>query len=275
MARATASRSTVARAAPAIVPAWTPARSPPTGWDASVPRRMGPPEGPGDGPCRGSHRRSAAALEHPAVLTLGRGADESHVLAPPALLEARGIELLRVERGGEVTYHGPDSSSPTRSSSSQTAGSCSGRSFARSRPPSRTRAPPSASWRAAGMATPAVGSTPRAPSLARSARSASGSNGDELPRHRAQRGRDPRGLRPAVDPCGMPGLDYDVHRPGGRPYPTSPVHRPASPRPAPSSPGRSPQESTPRSRVHYRRTRILPASGTLDRLAVLVAPVPA
>jgi lipoyl(octanoyl) transferase len=46
-------------------------------------------------------------LEHPAVLTLGRSADESHVLAPPALLEARGIELLRVERGGEVTYHGP------------------------------------------------------------------------------------------------------------------------------------------------------------------------
>lgn len=46
-------------------------------------------------------------LEHPAVLTLGRQADDSHVLAPPALLEARGIELLRVERGGEVTYHGP------------------------------------------------------------------------------------------------------------------------------------------------------------------------
>jgi lipoyl(octanoyl) transferase len=46
-------------------------------------------------------------LEHPAVLTLGRGADESHVLADAAELEARGIELLRVERGGEVTYHGP------------------------------------------------------------------------------------------------------------------------------------------------------------------------
>ncbi len=46
-------------------------------------------------------------LEHPAVLTLGRGADDSHVLAPPAMLEARGIEVLRVERGGEVTYHGP------------------------------------------------------------------------------------------------------------------------------------------------------------------------
>jgi lipoyl(octanoyl) transferase len=46
-------------------------------------------------------------LEHAAVLTLGRGADESHVLATAAELEARGIELLRVERGGEVTYHGP------------------------------------------------------------------------------------------------------------------------------------------------------------------------
>jgi lipoate-protein ligase B len=46
-------------------------------------------------------------LEHPAVLTLGRNADEAHVLAPEALLARRGIELVRVERGGEVTYHGP------------------------------------------------------------------------------------------------------------------------------------------------------------------------
>jgi lipoyl(octanoyl) transferase len=46
-------------------------------------------------------------LEHPAVLTLGRQADDAHVLAPAHLLEERGIEVLRVERGGEVTYHGP------------------------------------------------------------------------------------------------------------------------------------------------------------------------
>jgi lipoyl(octanoyl) transferase len=46
-------------------------------------------------------------LEHPPVLTLGRGADESHVLATPDELDRRGIEVLRVERGGEVTYHGP------------------------------------------------------------------------------------------------------------------------------------------------------------------------
>ena len=46
-------------------------------------------------------------LEHPPVLTLGRQADEGHVRATPAERAARGIELIRVERGGEVTYHGP------------------------------------------------------------------------------------------------------------------------------------------------------------------------
>jgi lipoyl(octanoyl) transferase len=46
-------------------------------------------------------------VEHPAVLTLGRHADETHVRATTAQLAARTIELIRVERGGEVTYHGP------------------------------------------------------------------------------------------------------------------------------------------------------------------------
>ena len=46
-------------------------------------------------------------LEHPAVLTLGRHADDSHVLATPDELARRGIEVIRIERGGEVTYHGP------------------------------------------------------------------------------------------------------------------------------------------------------------------------
>ncbi|MFH1475536.1 MAG: hypothetical protein ABIG85_06730 [Chloroflexota bacterium] len=46
-------------------------------------------------------------LEHDAVLTLGRNASEAHVLALPGLLAERNIEVLRVERGGEVTYHGP------------------------------------------------------------------------------------------------------------------------------------------------------------------------
>jgi lipoyl(octanoyl) transferase len=46
-------------------------------------------------------------VEHDAVLTLGRHATEAHVIASPAELERRGIEVIRVERGGEVTYHGP------------------------------------------------------------------------------------------------------------------------------------------------------------------------
>lgn len=46
-------------------------------------------------------------LEHPRVLTLGRTADPAHIRADPATLAARGIEIVRVERGGEVTYHGP------------------------------------------------------------------------------------------------------------------------------------------------------------------------
>ena len=46
-------------------------------------------------------------LEHDAVLTLGRQSDPAHIRATDAELAARGIEVVRVERGGEVTYHGP------------------------------------------------------------------------------------------------------------------------------------------------------------------------
>ena len=46
-------------------------------------------------------------LEHPPVLTLGRTADPSHIRVDAATLGDRGIEVVRVERGGEVTYHGP------------------------------------------------------------------------------------------------------------------------------------------------------------------------
>jgi lipoyl(octanoyl) transferase len=46
-------------------------------------------------------------VEHPPVLTLGRHADPDGVLAAGSLLETLGIGVHRVERGGQVTYHGP------------------------------------------------------------------------------------------------------------------------------------------------------------------------
>ena len=46
-------------------------------------------------------------VEHPPVVTLGRTAKQRNLVAPPALLHAHGVELFEVERGGDVTFHGP------------------------------------------------------------------------------------------------------------------------------------------------------------------------
>ncbi len=45
--------------------------------------------------------------EHPPTITLGRSADRTNILANPGELAAAGVAVEQIERGGDVTYHGP------------------------------------------------------------------------------------------------------------------------------------------------------------------------
>lgn len=56
---------------------------------------------------RGEGHDTLILLEHDPVFTLGRNAREDHILASREFLDEIGIQVHRVERGGDVTYHGP------------------------------------------------------------------------------------------------------------------------------------------------------------------------
>ncbi len=46
-------------------------------------------------------------VEHPHVYTLGKSGDMANLLVPEALLKERGAAFYRINRGGDITYHGP------------------------------------------------------------------------------------------------------------------------------------------------------------------------
>jgi lipoyl(octanoyl) transferase len=46
-------------------------------------------------------------VEHPAVITIGRQGSEANILVPHEFLDHYGVKVVHVERGGDITYHGP------------------------------------------------------------------------------------------------------------------------------------------------------------------------
>lgn len=47
------------------------------------------------------------ACEHDPVITMGRGTDKNNLLVTKKTLQKKGIDLFEIERGGDITFHGP------------------------------------------------------------------------------------------------------------------------------------------------------------------------
>lgn len=56
---------------------------------------------------QGKIKDTLLLVEHPPVLTIGKNGQEANVLVPEEVLQANGVNIYKVNRGGDVTYHGP------------------------------------------------------------------------------------------------------------------------------------------------------------------------
>ena len=178
-----------------------------------------------DGRADGEIGDQLLLLEHPAVLTLGRHSDPAHILATPDdLARARHRASLRVERGGEVTYHGPGQLVAYPIIALAERGLLL-RPLVRALEAAlvddvrrlRRRGRPDAT------ATPAAGAIPTARRRARSARSACASSAASRYHGIALNVSVDLADFELIDPCGMPGVES---------RPRSPPSGPAAARPA-------------------------------------------
>ena len=56
---------------------------------------------------RGERGETLLLLEHPPTYTIGSDRHPEHLLLSPQELEQRGISIFQIDRGGDITYHGP------------------------------------------------------------------------------------------------------------------------------------------------------------------------
>lgn len=56
---------------------------------------------------QGAIADTVLTVEHNPVFTIGRSGSAKNILAPPEVLESEGILVYQIERGGNITYHGP------------------------------------------------------------------------------------------------------------------------------------------------------------------------
>lgn len=55
-----------------------------------------------------THRKSFTFVEHPPVYTLGKSGNMDNVLMSDDELQANNIEFFHTNRGGDITFHGPE-----------------------------------------------------------------------------------------------------------------------------------------------------------------------